>query len=492
MSRFGNYLQEHGLLSAEQLEEALQHQDGNGARLGTNLIELGMIGVEQLAECLSRFHGVPLPPRKWLERPQRAAVKRVTRPLVERLRFVPMRLDGNVLHVAMLDPRDPHVLDDLRFASGCRIEPYVLPEVWMHDWLLALFKMPRGIRQVQVAHSPTDPPAEVDAMYDFQTVNFVQAAAMGQQPESAKVARAIPPVPAAARVRSRVATEPMVNLPQPASAVQVSATAAQASAASAAQVERTWGSITPVQASEAAVTVRSLAELAAGIDRPSAQPVAEPAPVKAPDPEAAAFWQRRPVFNWSAPDEPPRARPSSRPVPSAQPSGIVRPVRAAAGELGKLEAALREVQDRERLLELSFVIGASFASTLALFVVQRGEVQGLRCVHRGAPRAIDGVLPLEPPCMLIDAANAGEPIRVDPRARTSDQRIVQLVGDVETGEAGLFPVAVKQRVVNVLYASNGGEPLGAIAFAALGALAQQIGAAYEQLILIRKAAGSAR
>jgi hypothetical protein len=45
-------------------------------------------------------------------------------------------------------------------------------------------------------------------------------------------------------------------------------------------------------------------------------------------------------------------------------------------------------------------------------------------------------------------------------------------------------------VVNVLYASTGGEPLGAIAFGALSQLAVQMGAAYERLILSRKANAS--
>src|SRR5262249_10482029 len=122
MSRFAQYLIKRGLLSSEQVEEALQHQAVYGARLGTNLVELGLLDMERLAECLSEFHRVPLPPRPWLERPRRAALKRVTRPLVERIRFIPLRLDNNLLHAAVMDPNDPGVLDDLRFATGCRIQ----------------------------------------------------------------------------------------------------------------------------------------------------------------------------------------------------------------------------------------------------------------------------------------------------------------------------------------------------------------------------------
>src|SRR5690349_3296517 len=109
MSRFGQYLQKRGFLSRDQLQEALEHQAVYGARLGSNLVELHMITPERLAEALADFHHAPLPPRAWLERPGKAAVKRVTRPLVERIRFIPLRYIDKVLHVAVLDPNDPGV-----------------------------------------------------------------------------------------------------------------------------------------------------------------------------------------------------------------------------------------------------------------------------------------------------------------------------------------------------------------------------------------------
>lgn len=517
MSRFGTYLQKLGLLTVEQLDAALAHQAERGARLGTNLVELGRIDVELLAECLSGYHGVPLPPRKWLQRPQRSAVKRVTRGLVERTRFVPMRLEGTTLHVAVMDPRHPRVLDDLRFASGCKIEAYVLPEIWMHDWLLKLFDIPRGIRHVQSGRSSAPP--ELDPKYDFQATQPVhppQSPPPVHPPKSPPPVHP-PPVPAQAvrATQKSGARLPAVQSPAPPSSLQApgpqraSLTNAAGSgelSAAAWQAAPAWGSITPAQTAPNApsVPVQSLAELSAVVE----QPVPSSIPA-APEPEAAAFWSRRPVFNWNVPDESapvPTAVPtpvSRSPVPrsplpepgaevaaSTQPSGIMRPVRHAAGELARLETELLQVETRERLIELCFAIGTSFAATLGLFVVQRGMVQGLRCVARGVPRPIDGVLQLEPPCMLIDMASATEPVRMPAAVQPSDQRVLQLVDDANAVEVALFPVAIKGRVVNVLYASNGGEPLGAVAFAALSALAEQMGAAYEQLIRIRKTAGT--
>jgi hypothetical protein len=391
----------------------------------------------------------------------------------------------------------------------------------MHDWLLALFDIPRGIRDVVVTRKPTEPP-ELDPMYDFQAVQLAQASQPTPPAPTVRPAASAPPRAPEAPPRT---TAPGRAAPRRAPHRPHSA-AITASVVTTSPPAPAWGSIAPVEATQA-VTVRSLAELAAAITPSAAPPIASA--VREPlarEPEVSSFWKRRPVFNWSVPEEPspqpslpvapppagapPEPEPEPEPelelVPEpdpepepaevaagAQPSGVVGPPPGpAAGGLAQLEAALLQVEERERLIELSFAIGTGLASTLALFVVQRGMVQGLRCVTRAEERAIDGVLPLEPPCMLIDMASATEPARVHLGAQPSDQRVLQLLDDADASEVGLFPVAIKGRVVNVLYASNGREPLGAIAFAALAALAQQMGAAYERLILTRKAAGSAR
>ena len=158
----------------------------------------------------------------------------------------------------------------------------------------------------------------------------------------------------------------------------------------------------------------------------------------------------------------------------------------------ELERELQQVDDRERLIDLALQIASGFAQRVALFIVQRGLMQGVRCIERGEPRAIEGVLiPLHTDSMLTAAAAASEGMRVDPRARPVDARVLELLGDESATEIGLYPVAVKQRVVNVLSASNGSDPLGAVGFAALEALAEQMGMAYGRLILSKKGAGAA-
>jgi hypothetical protein len=155
----------------------------------------------------------------------------------------------------------------------------------------------------------------------------------------------------------------------------------------------------------------------------------------------------------------------------------------------RIEAAMMDVLDRDRLIDLAFSVATCFALHSALFVVQQGTLQGLRYGERGTPpRPLEGVLvPAGSDSMLTVAVTGAKPLRADPTTRLIDQHVRELLGDRDCREAALFPVIIKQRVVNVLYASNGDEPLGEIAFAALGALAERMGAAYEKLIRSKKA-----
>jgi hypothetical protein len=62
------------------------------------------------------------------------------------------------------------------------------------------------------------------------------------------------------------------------------------------------------------------------------------------------------------------------------------------------------------------------------------------------------------------------------------------MSDTEACEVALYPIHIKGRVVNVLYASNGQKPVGPVAFSALASVAEQMGAVYERIILARKRA----
>ena len=559
MSRLGLYLQSRGLITRDQLEDALSHQTVHGARLGTNLVELGSISVEQLAACLADFHKVPLPERGWLERPQRAATQRATRSLVERIRFIPMRLEGKLLHAALLDPRHPNVLDDLRFATGCRIQPYVLPEIWMHDWLLQLFKLPRGIRHVETRGTLDEPqsrraPERAASVATRATTSRVLRAAFTQPPprfeshrapppfnpgmpdappffESTAMAHAnattpahatrpisgLPPIPSQRPVAPRATNPPPFAPPAARNGMSVRPPPVPVRTVTGAPLpsleDTSWSWRPPLQAhvpvnieldgepdEVADITDFAPRPEAPGSSRPPAgsePPVPAAAHSSAPSP--AGLWREsrppsEPELLAEAPSD--LELPALSPDAALAPAGLdqLEPATAAqtlALDLAAWELELLQATNRDQLIEVAFRIASCFASNLALFIVQSGMVQGQGSMENGIARALDGVLiPLDADSAITQAANRGESLRARPQERVIDERVSLILCD-EAREIALFPIAIKQRVVNVLYASTGGEPLGAVAFGALSALAEQMGTAYEQLILSRKASSSA-
>jgi hypothetical protein len=133
--RLGDLLIRKGLISAEQLDQAVQCQVIFGGRLGTNLLELGHLGEEELSEALGQKCRVPAVPREELEEIPSRVIALVPPELARRCQAVPLRLVGHVLHTAMLDPADPAPLKVLASATGKAIGPAVALEVYLR-WAL--------------------------------------------------------------------------------------------------------------------------------------------------------------------------------------------------------------------------------------------------------------------------------------------------------------------------------------------------------------------
>jgi hypothetical protein len=316
-----------------------------------------------------------------------------------------------VLHAAVLDPNDPRVLDDLRFATGCRITPYVLPEIWMHDWLLALFKVPRGIRHIETDAGPDQDPGEVRQGFDFEAAQAAMAAksARGAAASAASAAAAT-----AAGVSSPAASAALqFPLPPP-----VPGGAPKAPAVQRPSIPREQGFVISDAAFSVAggaappgasvrpppMPVRSLADLVGAASRVTLDALA-PQPIPDLAPDLSSVWDDDRMSDARA------AAPSDGPditiEPQAEPSLDSAPAAAKLRELYELEGDLAQAGDREQLIDVTFSIATRLAPTVALFIVHKGMVQGARCVARGEPRAIDGVLvPLEAASMLTQAVNA--------------------------------------------------------------------------------------
>ncbi len=126
--KLGELLVREGLITQEQLEKAITVQRQEGKRLGEVLIKLEMVKEDQMLSILGKQINIPYfslgtgmlkpSPSHGLERliPQDVSLKNLVLPLSRTL---------NSLTVAMCDPLDIILLDNLKRLTGCEINPVI-------------------------------------------------------------------------------------------------------------------------------------------------------------------------------------------------------------------------------------------------------------------------------------------------------------------------------------------------------------------------------
>lgn len=136
--KLGELLLNEGMVTPGQLEEALKNQMVYGIRLGSSLVEMGYVDEEALARLLSKKLGVPCVGRKELAAVPKNLLRDFPRRLVEAHQVVPLKLEGNRLHLAMTDPTDFKAIEEIGFATGHVVLPYIAPDVQI-SWALARY-----------------------------------------------------------------------------------------------------------------------------------------------------------------------------------------------------------------------------------------------------------------------------------------------------------------------------------------------------------------
>ena len=130
--KLGELLLEAQAITPEELERALEIQQSSGERLGSILLRLEMVDSKMLSSVLGKqqeVEGVDL-----LEtRPRAEALGLLTAQEARRLGCVPLWLEGDLLAVAMVDPRDEAVVLELARRTGRRIKRLIAPQTMIYS-----------------------------------------------------------------------------------------------------------------------------------------------------------------------------------------------------------------------------------------------------------------------------------------------------------------------------------------------------------------------
>jgi len=122
--RIGEMLLREGLITKEQLQKALDEQRASGSRVGYSLVKMGFVDETELTRMLARQYRMPAVDLTKFEVDARIA-KLIPAELATKHLILPLKRDGRTLTVAMADPTNLGVIDDLQFITRYDIFPVI-------------------------------------------------------------------------------------------------------------------------------------------------------------------------------------------------------------------------------------------------------------------------------------------------------------------------------------------------------------------------------
>jgi len=125
--RLGELLVKRNFITIDQLKKAVEETKFKGGRLQTNLVRLGFIKEDDLLSFLSAQYRVPSVMLSKLEiNPN--VIKLVPASKAKNHFIIPIQRVGPKLTLAMADPSNIVVIDEIKFMTGFNVEPVVASE----------------------------------------------------------------------------------------------------------------------------------------------------------------------------------------------------------------------------------------------------------------------------------------------------------------------------------------------------------------------------
>jgi type IV pilus assembly protein PilB len=116
----GEILMEMGFVDEAQIEEALKIQENEGGKLGDVLVKLGYVAEPDILFALAEQTGMEVADLDDTEVPPEC-IDMIPKTFAETYRVCPVGYEAGVIVVALGDPMNPTVLDDLRFMLNVEV-----------------------------------------------------------------------------------------------------------------------------------------------------------------------------------------------------------------------------------------------------------------------------------------------------------------------------------------------------------------------------------
>lgn len=126
--RLGDLLVDLGIISREQLLQALEVQKQTGGKLGRILIQLGFVTEGVLLYFLGKQAGVSYVSLADYGKLSPEVIKTVPESIARYQTLIPVAKEDKILTIAMSDPFNVFAIDDLRLTTGYEIKVVIAPE----------------------------------------------------------------------------------------------------------------------------------------------------------------------------------------------------------------------------------------------------------------------------------------------------------------------------------------------------------------------------
>jgi type IV pilus assembly protein PilB len=143
-AKLGEVLLKEGLITPQQLKEALDYQRAHGGRLGSIFVSLGIVQDEAITAVLSRQYGVPAVNLDLFDVDPNA-VRLLPEETARKYMVMPLARNGSTMTLAMVDPANVFAIDDIKFMTGLNIDQVVVSELSLERALARYYAPEKGL-----------------------------------------------------------------------------------------------------------------------------------------------------------------------------------------------------------------------------------------------------------------------------------------------------------------------------------------------------------
>lgn len=123
----GQMLLKQGQITNLELDKALEHQKNNNGFICETIVKLNIAPEEQVFETLSFKLDIPYVNLKKTQI-SASVIEKVPAKFANYYKIIPLDYKDNILYVAMSDPLNVRILDDLKLTLGCEVKGVLAPE----------------------------------------------------------------------------------------------------------------------------------------------------------------------------------------------------------------------------------------------------------------------------------------------------------------------------------------------------------------------------